>query len=66
MMLIDNKYEIGQTVYLVTDEEQHARLITAIKICPKESVLYELTKETQSALHYDFEISAEKDLINAI
>ena len=66
MMVIDNKYEIGAIVYLVTDEEQRARIITFIKILPGGVLSYELSCGHTGSEHYDFEISAEKDLVNAI
>ncbi len=61
MMIIENKYEIGQKVYLVTDTEQHERLVTAIRVMPG-SLIYQTCFGTIISEHYDFEISAEKNL----
>ena len=58
------KYEIGEIVYLVTDPEQHARIITGINI-RKSGVQYELAFETSASWHYDFEMSRERDIIKA-
>lgn len=59
MMVIENKFEIGQTVYLKTDIEQLQRIITAIKICGDNSMFYELSCGKECSDHYDFEISEE-------
>jgi len=60
-MRIDNKFEIGQIVYLKTDTEQRERLVTAI-IIRGYGALYSLSYETEESTHYDFEISSEKDI----
>ena len=59
-MVIENKYEIGQKVYLITDPEQMPRMITGI-IVNKYDLIYEMICGTHQSTHYDFEISAEKD-----
>ena len=61
MMVIENKYEIGQTVYLITDEDQLPRIIMAI-IIENCGVMYEMINTTTTSRHYDFEISDEKHL----
>jgi hypothetical protein len=63
MMVIDNKFEIGQQVYLITDTEQLMRIVYRIIVYKKE-YLYCLTYGTITSEHYDFEISPEKSLIN--
>jgi hypothetical protein len=65
MMLIDNKYELGQTVYLKTDNEQLSRVVTALGILPGQ-ILYELSQGSSSSKHYDFEITPEKNLVENI
>ncbi len=62
MMVIENKFEIGQTVYLLTDKEQQARLVTGIRVCPN-CLLYCLSFGTVVSDHYDFEISAEENIL---
>jgi len=62
MMVIDNKYDIGEILYLVTDEEQKKRLCTAIVICPDNSFLYEVISGTSASKHYEFELSREPDI----
>ena len=61
MMVIENKYEIGQTVYLITDEDQLPRLVFCINIY-KNELIYKLVCGTVISEHYDFEISEEKQL----
>lgn len=61
MMIIENKYSIGQTVYLITDADQLPRMITDI-IVNKYYLIYEMICGTSQSTHYDFEISPEKQL----
>jgi len=61
-MKIDNRFNIEQPVYLKTDTEQKKRLVTAIKIMPG-CLMYELSCSDESSLHYDFEITVDKDVI---
>ena len=60
-MVIENKYEIGQTVYLVTDEDQLPRKVFAIIVEPY-GLIYKLVHGTFVSEHYDFEINEEKQL----
>lgn len=60
-MVIDNRFLIGDIVYLKTDVEQLQRLVTAIKVCGDSSYFYELSCGRDVSEHYDFEIS---DCIN--
>lgn len=62
MMVIDNKYNIGDIVYLVTDMEQLARIITGITVYPA-GIQYEVFCNTQISHHYDFEMSLEKNIL---
>ena len=61
-MTIDNKYNIGELVYLVTDIDQDLRIITAIKI-EANSIMYEVSCGASSCIANDYEISKEKNLI---
>lgn len=62
-MVIENKHEIGDVVYLVTDEDQKARIVCAIEVFKSGELLYRLACGTITASHYDFEISNEKDVV---
>lgn len=65
-MVIDNKFDIGQIVYLKTDEDQLPRIITGLTIRGNNVLVYCLSSGTSESWHYDFEISEEKVLINSI
>lgn len=64
-LIIDNKFELGEKVYLVTDKEQLLRMITGIKLCADQGVLYDLMCGTLVSCHYDIEIQREKDQMMA-
>lgn len=64
-LVVDNKHTIGDTVYLVTDIDQLPRLVLAYKIYKEGEIMYELIQGTVTSMHYAFEISIEKTLINA-
>lgn len=58
-MNIDNKYDIGEIVYLVTDIENTPRIVVSIEITKRELV-YNVYAGALSSRHYEFEMSAEK------
>lgn len=62
MIVIDNKYELGQTVYLKSDKEQHERIVTGIIQRPT-GILYMLSCGTYEGNHYDIEISIDKNIM---
>lgn len=62
-MVIDNKYDFGQQVYLLTDSDQKLRIVTGMCIRPNGCISYEVTCGTDSRWHYDFEISTEKNVL---
>lgn len=62
-MVIDNKYDFGDFVYLVTDDEQKKRVVTAIKSYPSGEIIYQLSCGTEQSDHYDFEMSKEEDTV---
>ena len=59
-MLIDNKFNIGDKVYLETDADQKCRIVTGINI-RSTSITYALCSEITESWHYDFEITVEKN-----
>lgn len=63
MMVIDNKFEIGQTVYLKTDEDQRARIIRQMCIRSSNLIQYELLFGTQASWHDEIEIMDEKNIL---
>jgi hypothetical protein len=65
MMVIDNKYDYEQQVYLKTDVDQKLRIVTGLLIRPNGLISYELSCGTECRWHYDFEISTEKDVLKS-
>lgn len=63
MMVIDNIYNIGDTVYLITDDEQCQRLVTAFLV-RKNDIMYELSCGAFTSNHLDFEITNTKNYAN--
>ena len=61
-MLIDTKYDFGDMVYLITDNEQRKRLVTGITITTK-GLTYELSCGTITSNHYEFEITEEENIL---
>jgi hypothetical protein len=66
MTVIENKYEIGEVVYLKTDPEQLKRIVVAIVIYKNAEIVYKLVCGITESNHYDFELQTEKDFSNAI
>lgn len=64
MMIIDNKFNIGDLVYLKTDNDQSQRMIVSISV-RKRDLLYELSFGSVSSWHYEFEITEEKDVLKS-
>lgn len=58
-MVIDNKFNFGDIVYLKTDDEQQERIVTGMMLRYTGVVIYELSCGATSSNHYDFEISEE-------
>lgn len=62
-MIVNNKYEFGDLLYLKTDTDQELAIITGIKLTPIGNVIYTVSKGSRSSEHYDFELSAEKNIL---
>ena len=60
-MVVNNKFDIGQTVYLITDVEQLARIVTSINV-NKHDEIYVVACGTTESRHYDYEMSGQKVL----
>ncbi|TWI86306.1 hypothetical protein LX66_3560 [Chitinophaga japonensis] len=61
-MVVDNKYEIGDRVYLVSDPDQQLRIITSFAVYKGGEILYTVACGEKESRHYDFEMSKDKDL----
>ena len=62
-MTINNKYSIGQIVYLITDDQQLSRMVIGIKVCAKFGMLYYLACAKDETIHAEIEISSEKNIL---
>lgn len=62
MITIDNKFEIGETVYLVTDKDQLPNVVFSIEVT-QGNLLYKIAHGTTTSEHYDFELSREVNVI---
>jgi hypothetical protein len=58
-MILDLEFNIGDSVYLKTDEDQKRRIITGLYVTQNE-IIYYLTCGTEETKHYDFELSYNK------
>lgn len=61
-MEIKTKYEIGQVVFLITDEDQKKRMITSIRISCN-GIMYNLSCGTEDTVHYEIEIAEVKTYV---
>lgn len=61
-MIIDNKFNFGDIVYLKTDKEQLPRMVVRFAVSQND-VLYILAQGTTETTHYYSEISETKDVI---
>lgn len=70
MLIIENKFELGQIVYLKTDPDQQARQVTNITVLPGPksgiALTYQLSHGHQASDHYEIEISTERDALKAL
>ena len=62
MIILDNKFSIGDRVYLETDVDQQVRIVTGLYF-RKDTLTYGLSCGTTESWHYDFEICVEKNVI---
>lgn len=58
-LLIENKYSIGDIVYLITDVEQIPRMVFCYVVY-KNELVYKVCAGTVMSEHYDFELSPDK------
>jgi len=61
-IVVENKFEFGEVVYLKTDKEQNPRIVYMMKVFQNE-ILYELACGTIVSSHYEFEISKEANIL---
>jgi len=61
-MTINNKFEIEQIVFLITDDDQQKRIITGIQVC-KSHLLYRLACGTTDSWHFEYELKLSKSYV---
>ena len=59
---IETPFDIGEKVFLITDEDQSERLVEKIIISPN-GITYVLAQGLTSTEHYAMEISRERDIV---
>lgn len=62
-MYIDNKHSIGSIVYLLTDDEQLKRVVTAISVRSGGYIAYELSCGLEVSFHVETEIVKQKVVV---
>lgn len=65
-MKINNKYNLEDKVYLITDVEQYPRMVACISVTIGGIIMYTLACAEGSSEHYECEISDEKNVIGDI
>lgn len=61
-MEINNNFNIGECVFLITDDDQKTRIVTGIQVSSTE-ILYRLAQGTNESWHFDYEIAKEKNYL---
>jgi len=61
-MVIDNEFELEQSVFLITDTDQSLRIVTAIQVY-KNGLFYRLACGTTESWHYGYEIATTKNFL---
>lgn len=64
-IIIENKFNIGDTVYLLTDQEQIPRIVFAFTVF-KSDMIYKLARGTETSEHYEFELSTEINVLSKV
>lgn len=62
-MVIDNKHSLGEVVFLLTDDEQLRRVVTAISVRSGSYITYWLSQGINETSHVETEITKEKTLV---
>ena len=65
-MIIENKFDLEEIVYIKTDIYQYERIVVRIQIT-KGNIMYNVALgSAEGSWHYDFELSREKDPMKSI
>ncbi len=63
MMIIDNKFDLEQLVFLKTDPDQCIWIVTQIGIMPANVLVYRLTSGSEVVDAYEFEIADKENVL---
>jgi hypothetical protein len=58
----NNKFNIEDVVFLITDDDQLHRIVTGIQIS-QNGLLYRLACGTNESWHYEYEIATDKNFL---
>lgn len=62
IMEINNKFNLQDCVFLITDDDQKTRIVTGFQIS-STGILYRLAQGTNDSWHFDYEIAKEKNYL---
>ena len=62
-MIIKNKFDFGDTVYVKTDCFQSPRMVLSIEVYKNGEVMYVLGQGTDTSKHYEFELSVDENTL---
>ena len=62
-MTINNKFNLKDVVFLITDPHQEKRMVTGIKITPN-GILYYLSLGSNESVHFECEMEYERNYAN--
>jgi len=62
MMVINNKFNIWQIVYLKTDCDQYPRIVVSLELFDGGAIMYKLGCADEISRHYEFELSKKEDM----
>lgn len=62
-IIIENKFDFGDIVYLKTDKDQLPRVVVSFSVFKAGELLYKIVSGTTESSHYDFEISKEENIL---
>lgn len=61
-MEVNNKFNIEECVFLITDDDQRTRIVTGFQVS-NNGILYRLAYGVTDSWHFEYEISKEKNYL---
>lgn len=65
-MIVDNQFEIGEVVFLITDKSQNPYMITSFTVFKHGELVYKTVAGTYESSHYEFEMSRERSVLTTL